>query len=71
MEGEQDLVEVLVSRLEGIDCCNHQARNHKGETIYYYRLWVVSRSAGDIEDSLFDVIETIVSSLEFKNGAFT
>jgi biotin carboxylase len=70
VEGDQYLVEILVSNWMVHIAAIIKQEITKGKRFIVTGYGVLAEVPSYIEESLFDVIETIVSSLNFKNGAF-
>ncbi|MEH7246666.1 ATP-grasp domain-containing protein [Neobacillus niacini] len=70
VEGDQYLVEVLVSDWKVHIAAIIKQEITKGKRFIVTGYGLLAEVPVDLEDSLFDVIETVVSSLAFKNGAF-
>lgn len=68
--GDQYLVEVLVTNWKVLIGAIIKQEITKGKRFIVTGYGVLAEVPSDIEESLLDVIETIVSLLEFKNGAF-
>ena len=70
MVGDQYLVEVLVTNWKVLIGAIIKQEITKGKRFIVTGYGVLAEVPSYIEESLLDVIETIVSLLEFKNGAF-
>jgi biotin carboxylase len=68
--GDQYLVEVLVSNWQILIGAIIKQEITKGKRFIVTGYGVLAEVPMSLEDSLMEVIETIVSSLDFKNGAF-
>ncbi|MDF2787036.1 MAG: ATP-grasp protein [Neobacillus sp.] len=70
VDGDQYLVEVLVSNWNVQIGAVIKQEITKGKRFIVTGYGVLAEVPRQLEESLLDVIETIVSSLEFQNGAF-
>jgi biotin carboxylase len=70
VDGDQYLVEVLVSNWKVLIGAVIKQEITKGKRFIVTGYGVLAEVPRHLEGSLLDVIETIVSSLEFQNGAF-
>jgi biotin carboxylase len=70
VDGEQYLVEVLVTNWKVEIGAIIKQEITKGKRFIVTGYGILADVPTHIEESLLDVIETIISSLEFKNGAF-
>jgi biotin carboxylase len=70
VDGDQYLVEVLVSNWKVLIGAVIKQEITKGKRFIVTGYGVLAEVPRHLEESLLDVIETIVSSLEFQNGAF-
>ncbi|SDN13253.1 ATP-grasp domain-containing protein [Bacillus sp. OK048] len=70
VDGDQYLVEVLVSNWKVHIAAIIKQEITKGKRFIVTGYGLLAEVPAIFEDSLIDVIETIVSSLAFKNGAF-
>ncbi|WP_419888747.1 ATP-grasp domain-containing protein [Neobacillus niacini] len=70
VEGDQYLVEVLVTNWEVLICAVIKQEITKGKRFIVTGYGVLAEVPTQLEEGLLDIIDTIVSSLKFQNGAF-